>query len=260
MQTALVATLRGHEVTLFEESGRLGGQIRLAARASARRELAEVCDWLERELARTGVDVRARTRAEAGTLREFDAVVLATGSTPDRSGYASFRPAVHAVPGHDLQHVLTAFEVLEQPERAGERVVVLEDDPHVQGTTVAELLAEAGRRVTIVSRNQQVGLSIGAVSLEFLYKRLFRAGIELVDCTWVDEIRSDGVRCSNVYSGAESFYPAETVVLCTGNIARDELYGELKDSGVELHRVGDCLAPRKLDNAIWDGFHAGRAL
>ena len=49
-------------------------------------------------------------------------------------------------------------------------------------------------------------------------------------------------------------------VLCTGNLVRDELYRELRDTGVELHRIGDCLAPRKLDNAIWDGYHLGRSL
>jgi NADPH-dependent 2,4-dienoyl-CoA reductase/sulfur reductase-like enzyme len=262
MQTAVVAAARGHDVSLFEERARLGGQIRLAARASARRELAEICDWLERELGRLGVDIRLGQRADAAAVSSFDAVVVASGSTPDRTGFASFRPHVHAVPGHDLPHVLTSWEALERPDLVGETVVVFEDDPHVQATTTAELLAEHGRHVTIVTRNQQVGISIGAVGLEFLYRRLHRAGIELVDCTWVDEITPDGVRCSNVYSGKPSGLRADTVVLCTGNLVRDEVHRELRVSSpaLEVVRVGDCLAPRRLDDAIWDGFHAGRAL
>lgn len=260
MQAALVAALRGHDVTLLEERNRLGGQIRLAAQAPARRELAEICDWLERELERAGVPVRLGETATPETLAGFEAVVLATGSTPDRSGYASFRPAVRAIPGHELPHVLTAWEAIEHGDRVGERVLVVEDDPHVQATTVAEVLAERGRRVTIVTHHQQVGLSIGAVSLEFLYKRLFRAGVELVDCTWVDTIEPGTVSCANVYSGVPVVFPADTVVLCTGNSVRDELYRSLAPTGIELHRVGDCLAPRKLDDAMWDGFHAGRAL
>ncbi len=262
MQTAVVAAGRGHEVVLFEEQERLGGQIRPAALASARRELAEICDWLERELARLGVELLLGERADAAALASFDAVVVATGSTPDRSGFASFRPHVREVPGHDLPHVLTSWEALRRPDEVGEKVVVFEDDPHVQATTTAELLAEHGRRVTIVTRNQQVGLSIGAVNLEFLYKRLYGAGIEMVDCTWVDEITADGVRCSNVYSEAPSFYEADTVVLCTGNLVRDGVFRELAGATAapELHRVGDCLAPRKLDDAIWDGFQVGRAL
>ena len=260
MQAALVAAQRGHDVTLFEERDRLGGQIRLAAVAPARRELAEICDWLERELDRAGVTVRLGERAAVGALLGFDAVVLATGSVPVRTGFASFRPAVRSVPGHDLPHVLTAWEAIEVGERVGPSVVIFEDDPHVQATTVAEILADRGHRVTIVTRNQQVGLSIGAVSLEFLYGRLHRAGIELVDCTWVDAIEPGRVRCSNVYSGVALELAAETVVLCTGNAVRDELYGELAGIGIELHRVGDCLAPRRLDDAIWDGFHVGRGL
>ena len=262
MQTAVVAAARGHAVVLFEERERLGGQIRLAALAAARRELAEICDWLERELGRLGVEVRLAARADASALIEFDVVVVASGSTPDRTGFASFRPHVAAVPGHDLPHVLTSWDALSRPDTVGARVVVFEDDPHVQATTTAELLAEHGREVTIVTRNQQIGISIGAVNLEFLYKRLHRAGIELVDCTWVDEITPDGVRCSNVYSEASSFFEADAVVLCTGNIVRDDVYQELAGAtgAPELRRVGDCLAPRKLDDAIWDGFEVGRAI
>ncbi|MEZ5100981.1 MAG: FAD-dependent oxidoreductase [Thermoleophilia bacterium] len=262
LQAAVVAAARGHAVTLFEERDWLGGQLRLAARAASRRELAEVCDWLERELVRLGVELRLGVRADAAALAGFDRVVLATGSTPVRTGFASFRPHVLAVPGCDLPHVLTAWEAVERPERVGERVVVLEDDPHVQATTAAELLAEHGKRVAIVTRNQVVGTSTGPVGAEFLYRRLKRAGIELVPCTWVDAIEPGRVRLFDVYSDEPSTREADAVVLCTGNRVRDELYRELRLAApsVEPVRIGDCLAPRKLDDAIWDGFEAGRAL
>lgn len=262
MQAAVVAAARGHAVTLFEERDVLGGQIRLAARAASRREFGDVCDWLERELVRLGVDLRLGVRADAGALAGFDAVVLATGSTPVRTGFASFRPHVRVVPGSDLPHVLTAWEAIEQPERVGSRVVVLEDDPHVQATTAAELLAEHGRQVTIVTRNQVVGVSTGPVGAEFLYRRLRRAGIELVPCTWLDAIGPGRVRLFDVYSEEASSREADTVVLCTGNEVRDELDRELRAAAAvpEPIRIGDCLAPRRLDDAIWDGFEAGRAL
>lgn len=59
--------------------------------------------------------------------------------------------------------------------------------------------------------------------------------------------------------GAASLIEADTVVLCTGNEVRDELYPGLVAAGAEVHRIGDCLAPRKLDDAIWGGA-AGRSL
>jgi mycofactocin system FadH/OYE family oxidoreductase 2 len=262
MQSALVAAQRGHAVTLFEERDGTGGQLQLATRASARRELGEILGWLDRGLAEHGVEVRLGTRADAAAVADYDAVVLATGSVPDRSGFASFRPSVLAVPGNDLSHVFSAWEAIEDVHRVGEHAVVFEDDPHVQATTVAEFLAEQGRRVTLVTRNQHVGESIGFAVLEFLYKRLYRAGVELVVCTWVDEILTGEVRCSNVYTGSPSVISADAVVLCTGNKARAELYHEMRalSAPPELHRVGDCLAPRKLDNAMWDGYQVGRAL
>ena len=262
MQAALVAAARGHRVTLFEEQAELGGQLRLAARATARRELAEVTAWQSRELARVGVEVRLGTRADAAELgaRSFDAVVLATGSVPLRTGFAPFRPAVRAIPGCELPHVLDAWQAIEQPERCGPRVLIAEDDPHSQATTAAELLAEHGRAVTLVARNLQAGLSIGAVNAEFLHRRLHAAGVELVTATWPDAIAPSEVTVSDVYTGAQRTLPADTVVLCTGNRVRDELYAPLAAAGAEVHRAGDCLAPRRLDEAIWEGFHLGRSL
>jgi pyruvate/2-oxoglutarate dehydrogenase complex dihydrolipoamide dehydrogenase (E3) component len=180
-----------------------------------------------------------------------------------RTGYSTSAPAVPAIPGYDLPHVLTAADVLSGEHSVGNRVLVIEDDPHVQAATAAEFLADSGRSVTIVSRATTIGISIDPVNQGALYSRLYKAGVELLPDTWIREIGPTSVCAYNVYSEQERALEGyDTVVLATGNRVRDDLYHRLRDELPELEavRVGDCLAPRKLDHAIWEGFHAGRTV
>jgi hypothetical protein len=90
----------------------------------------------------------------------------------------------------------------------------------------------------------------------FLYKRLRDAGVVIRPHTWIKEIRSRAVEGFDVFSGAPAqLGDFDAVVLATGSRVVDDLYQQMK-SDPRVVRVGDCLAPRKLDNAVWDGFHA----
>jgi len=79
--------------------------------------------------------------------------------------------------------------------------------------------------------------------------------------SWASDIEGDRVSLFNLYTGAAgSIEGVDTVVLATGQKADDELYFALKGAVGDLHRIGDCLAPRKLDHAIYEGELAGREL
>ncbi|HEY9410435.1 MAG TPA: FAD-dependent oxidoreductase [Jiangellaceae bacterium] len=259
LQAAVSAAERGADVVLFEARSSLGGQIAMAAQCTSRSELGLVVAHLTRRLGALGVDLRTGTTATADDLAGFDSILLATGSRPWRTGFSTAEPGTLTLPGHDLSHVVTAWEVFGAVDRIGARVLVLEDDPQGQATTAAEYLAEHGRQVTIVSRSTSIGLW-SAVNQDFLYTRLRRAGVELRPHTWVSRIGDRTVEGHDAFSHEPvRLGDFDTVVLATGAEVVDDLYRQL-DGDARVVRIGDCLAPRRLDHAIWDGFTAAQAL
>jgi 2,4-dienoyl-CoA reductase-like NADH-dependent reductase (Old Yellow Enzyme family) len=260
LQAAVTLANAGSQVTLVEEKEILGGQIRLAARTRSRADLALIVDYLERQARSLGVQFEAGHHLEASEVTDgqYALIVLATGSVPGRDGYSSHRPSVRSIPGADQPHVLTAFDVLTGAAPVGERAVVLDNDPHGQAVNVAEYLADQGKAVTLVCWSPNVGLPYGPGNQIPVYRRLFQAGVRVLEHTWADSIGTDRVDCANTYSGEPvEVGRADTVVIVAGNVVRDGLYHDLLSScpGTPLVRVGDCLAPRLLDDAIWDGYH-----
>lgn len=254
MEAARIAAERGHRVTLVEQSDALGGQVRLAALAPHRAEYGRSIAWLARQLARLGVDVRLGTE---GTLEALladppDAVVVATGATPRAAPW----------PGADRPHVVTVDTVLrgEVTVRPGQRCVVIDDDAHMRGPGAAEALLDAGGEIEIITRETMVGLEIDPTLRPILYRRLFTKGVTMTPLTAVLDIGTGAVRVEHVYSGQQREIPADLVVLALGGEARAELYDGLRAAAprLEVHRVGDAVAPRRLYDALLEGTRVGR--
>lgn len=264
LQAAVTATQAGYQVLLAEAKDALGGQLAMAARVASRTELALIIDHLAGAARRLGVDIRLGQRLERDEIidRAPDAVIIATGSLPLRTGFSSARSVVRAIAGHNLPHVATAHDVLSDQAAVGSRVVVVDDDPHGQATTVAEQLARGGHEVTVVARSATIGQWAGPANQGFVYQRVLGSGVDVLTTTWVDAIESGTVTCSNVYSGRRTVIGCDTVVLATGNRVEDSLYHELvaAQPALAVMRVGDCLAPRKLDEAIREGMNVSFAL
>lgn len=255
MQAAVVGAERGADVVLFESRDKVGGHLELAARCDSRSEFGLLIEHLKRRIDQLGIELRLGVTATATDLVGFDHVFLATGSRPWRTGFSTHRPGVHAIPGHQLPHVYTAVDVFDPPAPVGRHVIVAEDDFQGHATTAAEFLAQNGHQVTLISRSTSIGLWSGA-NQEFLYKRLRRAGVDLRPHTWIDAIGERVINTYDVFSGAAvDLGEFDSVVLSTGSAVDDRLYRELTGDS-RVVRIGDCLAPRRLDNAMWDGLHA----
>jgi mycofactocin system FadH/OYE family oxidoreductase 2 len=261
MKAAETLARRGHEVVLAEREDRLGGQVNLILRTAGRAEFGWIVRDLEAQMGRLGVEILLGTEATPDFVRgrEPDGVIVATGAVPTRTGFSSVNPLVERLPGVDQANVLTAWDVLLETRPVGKRVVVLDDDGTRYAAGVAEALLDRGAEVELVSRwNALFPTTATTLDMATLYNRLLSKGLAYRLNVWAKELDGDRLTIFNLYTGAEEALDGiDTLVLATGPKADDALYLELKGTVENLHRIGDCVAPRKLDHAIYEGFLAG---
>jgi mycofactocin system FadH/OYE family oxidoreductase 2 len=261
MKAAETLAKRGHGVTLVEKEERLGGQVKLILKTPGRDEFGWITRDLETQMRKAGVDVRLSTEGTPDLVRELapDGVIVASGAVPSRSGFSSVNPLVDELPGVRQENVLTVWDVLLDSRPAGDRVVVLDDDGSRYAAGVTEVLLDRGARVELVSRlNALFPSTLYNLDMALLYNRLLGKGLTYRLNAWAKGIEGDRVVIFNLYTGAEEeIAGVDTVVLATGPKANDDLYFALKGEVENLHRIGDCVAPRKLDHAIYEGYLAG---
>ena len=263
MKTAETLAKRGHRVTLVERDEELGGQINLILATPNRRTLGRLKEDLAASLERLGVEVRLGSEVTPALVAELapDEVVVATGAVPTRSGYTSYAPLVERIPGVERENVVSAWDVLRDTRPVGERVAVLDDDGHFFSAGTCELLLDRGKAVELVTPlNAAFPNTAYTADMPRVYSRMFAKGLESRPNSWATAVTEQGLDVVNVYSGEETTLPVDTVVLATAPAPDEKLYFELKRAGHAVHRVGDCVAPRKLDHAIFEGYLAGREL
>lgn len=268
MRVAMRAAQRGHRVSLFER-GRLGGHLDLLSRLPERGIWRRAIDWYSRALDRAGVTVRAEAFVAAEHGGEgFERVVCATGSSWDRSGVSAFRPDREAIPvayGAAVLDVAAALErALLDPGSLGSSLVLVDDTGGYLPLALADLASAAGAKVELVTPAAAVGEeAMKTGELQTLAPRLLERGVVLTPATTVEGIGADTVSVRSVWGGAVREIPAECVVLSTQRLADDDLYRDLSGAaaeGVEVHVVGDALAPRKIEAIVYEAEKLGREL
>ncbi len=263
MKAAEILAKRGHRVTLAEKADRLGGQVNLILATPGRETFGLVTTDLTAQLDKAGVEIRLGTEATPQLVAQTGAhgVILATGAVPSRTGFSMVNPMAEQLPGVEQENVLHAWDVLDGSRPVGDRVIVLDDDGSRAAAGVCEVLLDAGKDVEIVSRfNALFPSTFTTLDLATLYGRLMSKGLRDRLNHWAAGIDGTTVTVFNLFTGRTAELEADTIVLATGPKADDALYFELKGRVRNLHRIGDCLAPRKLDHAIYEGYLAGREL
>jgi len=254
LKAATIAAHRGHKVTLLEKEPRLGGQVVWAVRVAARAEFGDIVRNLLHETEQLGIDVRTGVLATPETVlaEKPDAVVIATGSMPDRT----------ALPGADGPEVADVTDILSGEVKPGKKALVIDRLGFHEATSVAEYMADQGCEVEVVTPTLYVGQDLGVtLDLENWYRQARRLGIRCTPNHSVLSIADGVVTALHNYSGQlVNFDKVDTVVLAIHRRADSALYHALKDNVPVVHRIGDCVTPRRAHAAIIEGEKAGRAL
>ncbi|WP_144862369.1 NADH:flavin oxidoreductase [Mesorhizobium sp. J18] len=275
LEAARVAAERGHSVTILEAASAPGGQVRLATRNPRRKELIGIVDWRVAELERLGVEIRYDTWAEKADVLalEPDVVVIATGGIPQN-------PPLEA--GDDL--VVSTWDIVGGTVKPGQNVLLYDDNGGHSGMTAAEIVAEAGSTLELVSPERFFAPEMGGMN-HVPYMRVFHEkGVRITINTRLHSVKRDGNAL--VAELSSDFAPGwrdrrwvDQVIVEHGTLPLDELYFELKplsrnrgavdyenlvsggpifpendaDATFVLFRIGDAVASRNIHAAIYDG-------
>jgi NADPH-dependent 2,4-dienoyl-CoA reductase/sulfur reductase-like enzyme len=260
LEAAWVAAARGHDVTLLERNDELGGKIRLAQRLPGRGELADFADWRAGECARRGVDIRLGAPATADDVLalEPDAVVVATGGRAGVDVASKWHPM--PVPGSDQDFVIDHEAALLNAHALGARVVILDAVGHIEGVGLGELLATQGTEVTVACP-LPIPMLLDAETMAMALSRMARAGARWRPSTALVSIGDHEVTLIDTLSlRLDTVVEVDTVVVRTHGLPDDRLFHDLDGQVPEVLRVGDAVAVRPADRAIFDGHMAGRSL
>jgi NADPH-dependent 2,4-dienoyl-CoA reductase/sulfur reductase-like enzyme len=253
MKAAAVAAARGHKVTLYESSGRLGGQALLAQQLPGRAEFGGIVTNLTREMELAGVSVMKNTRLDAGLVRREapDVVVLATGAAPRRPTFD----------GAESAHAVDAWQVLRGEVNVGSSVLIADWRCDWIGLGIAEKLARAGCRVRLAVNGYVPGQRIQQYVRDHWNGTLHKLGVEIIPYARLYGADGETVYLQHMSSGEPIVCEGvDTLVLALGHEQETKTATDLDDWPGELHRIGDCVAPRTAEEAVLEGLKVGAAL
>jgi len=300
MACAVTAAERGHEVTLFDAAGEIGGQFNLARRIPGKEEFAETLRYFRTRLTKLGVELRLNRRAGAEDLRGFDDVILSTGIVPRRP----------PVPGLDHAKVAGYVEIVEGRRIAGARVAIVgaggigfdvaelltagepadghasdgrAEDPAIaafrdewgidgdyatrgglklaQGTDDPAALHHSPRQLWLLQRKaSKVGEGLAKTTGWIRRTLLRRRGVKML--SGVEYVKIDDTGLHIVVDGAPQVLDVDTVVICAGQEPRRELVAELEAAGIKAQLIGGADVALELDakRAIDQGTRVALAL
>ncbi len=259
MEAARVAHERGHDVTIYEKADTVGGQVKLIAMRPGRGAMQGVIRYLKYMLIRHGVAIQTGVTATPELILEQtpDAVVVATGSVPIAKPFSG---------DYGPPAVLNGWDVIRGTHPVGEKVLFVDEDGGHHAMATAELLAEQGKKVDMVTSDLFIGIELAPRGELYLGRqRLLQKGVTFRTDLDILEIHSSAgkprVKARDIYTNESILFENhDTVVLDVGNTVDDELYHQLKGQVKEVYRTGDCVAPRGIDMAIMEGRQVGEQL
>jgi 2,4-dienoyl-CoA reductase-like NADH-dependent reductase (Old Yellow Enzyme family) len=253
LKAAVVAAERGHHVTVYEAARRPGGQVLLAEQLPGRAEFGGAVTNLLSEVDHHAVKVVTGQKVDAAFVREQrpDVVVVATGATPRV-------PTLELI---DDPVVMTAWDVISGAAAPSGRVVVADWRCDWIGLGVAQQLAQRGHKVTLAAAGYMAGQRIQQYVRDEMTKQVLQAGVEIMPLLRIYGADADSVYLQHLLTGEPVVIDdVAALVLAQGHDSVTELVDALADYPGEVHAIGDCLAPRTVEEAVLEGLQVASTL
>ena len=275
LEAARVAAERGHAVTVFEAAGLPGGQVRLTAQSPRRREMISIIDWRMAQCAARDVEFRFNTWAEAGdvTALDPDVVIVATGGLPNTQLYET---------GTDAANVVTTWDIISGDVKPADTILIYDESGDHPGLQAAEIAANAGARVEVMTPDRVFAPDIMAMNLVPYMRALQNKDVTFTVTRRLLGVARDGntltATIGTDYSDHTHTAQYDQVIVNYGTLPLDDLYFALKDQSsnggavdqdaliagrpqtilrnpngrFQLFRIGDAVSARNTHAAIYD--------
>ena len=275
LEAARVASERGHAVTVLEAADQPGGQIRLTAQSPRRREMISIVDWRMQQCEKRGVSFQFNTYAEMSDVvaLEPQVVVVATGGIPNMELFET---------KGELKNVSSAWDLISGDVKPAEHILIYDESGDHPGLQAAEIAANAGCKVEIMTPDRTVSPEIMAMNLVPYMRALQNKDVTFTVARRLLNLSQNGnklkAEIGTDYSSLKTFLEYDQVILNYGTLPVDELYFQLKpfsrnegavdyealilgksqklnkntDGKFQLFRIGDAVSARNTHAAIYD--------
>lgn len=281
MEAARVAAERGHEVIVHEAANNPGGQIRLTAQTPRRQEMIQIIQWRMSECERHGVRFHFNSFADDETVKAEnpDVVIIATGGLPHTEVLNS---------GNDL--VVSSWDILSGDAQPGQNVLIYDDAGDYAALQAAELIAEKGGQVEIMTRDRNFSPEVMAMSLTPSLRELQKRDVRFTVLWKLNAVQRDGnellATVGSDYGNFTRERRVDQVVVNHGTRPLDDLYFDLRpdsinqgevdyealiagtpqqitsnpDGRYQIFRIGDAVSARNTHAAIYDALRLVKVL
>jgi pyruvate/2-oxoglutarate dehydrogenase complex dihydrolipoamide dehydrogenase (E3) component len=243
LEAGLVAAMRGHEVHLYEKEKELGGQLNIASVPPTKEEIKKFKEFLLREIGRLPIQVM-HGELDGKTLKALspDLMVIAVGG----------RPLKIEGPGFENEKVISAWDVLFRRKEAGSRVVIIGGGQ--VGLETAHFLLEEGKEITVLEMLKRVGQDMSPRARRMVLEALVQNGVEILTEAKALSVENGDV-VFNRAGVVDRIKGVDSIVVAVGTAPQEVGNLDLGRSGVPIRWIGDASGPRKLFDAIHEGYN-----
>ena len=275
LEAARVGSERGHDVTVLEAADQPGGQIRLTAQSPRRQEMISIIEWRMEQCEKRGVNFQFNTYAEMPDVLALEpqVVVVATGGIPNVELFET---------KGELENVSSAWDLISGDVKPAEHILIYDESGDHPGLQAAEIAANAGCKVEIMTPDRTVSPEIMAMNLVPYMRALQNKDVTFTVARRLLNLSRNGnklkAEIGTDYSSLKTFSEYDQVILNYGTLPVDELYFQLKpfsqnegavdyealilgksqklykniDGKFQLFRIGDAVSARNTHAAIYD--------
>ncbi|MFC1798845.1 FAD-dependent oxidoreductase [Thermodesulfobacteriota bacterium] len=246
LEAAYAAWERGHRVVIWEKNENLGGQLNLAALPPGRKEIERFKNFQKNRLRSTDIEVVCNRTASAENIRSIDAdlIICASGASPQEL----------KIEGSENVAMVSAWDIIGTDEEYREPFIVIGGG--LAGCEAADCLSSKGLQVSLVEMLPEIASDGDGDTKTYFQLRLDGNHVTVYTGATIQAI-DDGAATISL-DGETVSVPVATLVIAAGSIANDSIFETLQHEQMNVVRVGDCISPRRIIEAVREGFEAGR--